>query len=173
MRACGITSASVSTAFAYIADVTPPEIRGAAFGLAGKLFADLTHGLGGWIKGRIAYPPLRPLLGGCVVAPYYDAYGNPVAPVAVAPAPAGADRAEDRVGGAGRAHAPATTPANPANPPAVRFVRPTRPDAAAPGESAAKPDAALPPTVTCCVRTTVAVSRSSRRSRRAVIATGS
>jgi hypothetical protein len=28
------------------------------------------------------------LLGGCVVAPYYDAYGNPVAPVAVAPAPA-------------------------------------------------------------------------------------
>ncbi|WP_296229289.1 hypothetical protein [Ralstonia sp. UBA689] len=28
------------------------------------------------------------LLGGCVVAPYYDAYGNPIAPAAVAPAPA-------------------------------------------------------------------------------------
>ncbi|MDY7509164.1 hypothetical protein, partial [Ralstonia wenshanensis] len=30
------------------------------------------------------------LLGGCVVAPYYDAYGNPIAPMAVAPAPAAA-----------------------------------------------------------------------------------
>ncbi|KAB0474271.1 hypothetical protein F7R11_14995 [Ralstonia insidiosa] len=30
------------------------------------------------------------LLGGCVVAPYYDAYGNPIAPVAVAPAPVAA-----------------------------------------------------------------------------------
>lgn len=30
------------------------------------------------------------LLGGCVVAPYYDAYGNPIAPAAVAPAPVAA-----------------------------------------------------------------------------------
>ncbi|MCE1185433.1 MAG: voltage-gated chloride channel family protein [Rhodocyclales bacterium] len=43
-------------------------LAGAAFGLTGRLFADLTHGLGGWVKGRIAYPPLRPLLGGCVLA---------------------------------------------------------------------------------------------------------
>lgn len=30
------------------------------------------------------------LLGGCVVAPYYDAYGNPIAPAVVAPAPVAA-----------------------------------------------------------------------------------
>jgi H+/Cl- antiporter ClcA len=43
-------------------------IAGALFGLAGKLFADCTHALSGWMKGRVAYGPLRPLLGGCVVA---------------------------------------------------------------------------------------------------------
>jgi H+/Cl- antiporter ClcA len=43
-------------------------IAGAVFGLAGKLFADCTHALGGWIKRRVAYAPLRPLLGGIVVA---------------------------------------------------------------------------------------------------------
>jgi H+/Cl- antiporter ClcA len=41
---------------------------GAAFGLAGKLFAAGTHAFGGWMKRRIAYAPLRPLLGGIVVA---------------------------------------------------------------------------------------------------------
>ena len=35
----GITAASVSTAFAYIADVTPPEKRAAAFGIVGAAFA--------------------------------------------------------------------------------------------------------------------------------------
>src|SRR6202521_1303356 len=34
----GITSASVSTAFAYIADVTPPERRAAPFGKIGVAF---------------------------------------------------------------------------------------------------------------------------------------
>ena len=34
----GITSASVSTAFAYIADVTAPETRAAVFGLIGAAF---------------------------------------------------------------------------------------------------------------------------------------
>jgi DHA1 family tetracycline resistance protein-like MFS transporter len=34
----GITAASVSTAFAYIADVTPPEKRAAGFGLIGTAF---------------------------------------------------------------------------------------------------------------------------------------
>ena len=43
-------------------------IAGAAFGLAGKLFADCTHALGGWMKRRVPYGPLRPLLGGIVVA---------------------------------------------------------------------------------------------------------
>jgi H+/Cl- antiporter ClcA len=43
-------------------------IAGIAFGLAGRLFAGGTHALGGWMKGKIAYPPLRPLLGGIVIA---------------------------------------------------------------------------------------------------------
>ncbi|WP_341678039.1 voltage-gated chloride channel family protein [Niveibacterium sp. SC-1] len=43
-------------------------IAGAAFGLVGKFFADATHALGGWIKRRLAYAPLRPLVGGIVVA---------------------------------------------------------------------------------------------------------
>jgi DHA1 family tetracycline resistance protein-like MFS transporter len=34
----GITAASISTSFAYIADVTPPEKRSAAFGLLGAAF---------------------------------------------------------------------------------------------------------------------------------------
>jgi H+/Cl- antiporter ClcA len=43
-------------------------IAGALFGLVGKLFADCTHALSGWMKRRIPYGPLRPLLGGTVVA---------------------------------------------------------------------------------------------------------
>ncbi len=34
----GVTAASVSTSFAYIADITPPERRSAAFGLVGAAF---------------------------------------------------------------------------------------------------------------------------------------
>jgi H+/Cl- antiporter ClcA len=43
-------------------------IAGALFGLAGKLFADCTHALSGWMKRRVPYGPLRPLVGGSVVA---------------------------------------------------------------------------------------------------------
>jgi H+/Cl- antiporter ClcA len=43
-------------------------IAGAAFGTAGRLFAAGTHALGGWMKRRVQYAPLRPLLGGIVVA---------------------------------------------------------------------------------------------------------
>jgi H+/Cl- antiporter ClcA len=43
-------------------------IAGAVFGLAGKLFAGCTHALGAWFKRRVPYGPLRPLLGGVVVA---------------------------------------------------------------------------------------------------------
>ncbi|GHD79827.1 voltage-gated chloride channel family protein [Vogesella fluminis] len=61
----------------YAVPVVPPValwpllamvIAGAVFGLTGKAFADLTHALGGWMKQRIAYAPLRPLLGGVAVA---------------------------------------------------------------------------------------------------------
>lgn len=43
-------------------------VAGAVFGLAGKVFADGTHALSGWMKKHIAYAPLRPLLGGAVIA---------------------------------------------------------------------------------------------------------
>jgi len=43
-------------------------IAGVVFGLAGLLFTKATHGLTGFMKGRIAWPPLRPLIGGAVVA---------------------------------------------------------------------------------------------------------
>ena len=43
-------------------------LAGAVFGLTGKVFADATHTLGGWMKKRIPYAPLRPLLGGAVIA---------------------------------------------------------------------------------------------------------
>jgi H+/Cl- antiporter ClcA len=43
-------------------------IAGGAFGLAGRLFAECTHRLGGWLKRRIPYGPLRPVVGGIVIA---------------------------------------------------------------------------------------------------------
>jgi len=48
----GITSASFSTANAYIADVTPPEKRGAAFGKLGMAFGIgfvIAPAIGGWL----------------------------------------------------------------------------------------------------------------------------
>ena len=50
----GMTSASFSTAFAYVADVTPPEKRAASFGLLGAAFG----------LGFIVGPALGGLLGG-------------------------------------------------------------------------------------------------------------
>ena len=43
-------------------------IAGALFGLTGKLFADATHILGGWFKRKVSYGPLRPLIGGAIIA---------------------------------------------------------------------------------------------------------
>src|SRR5260221_7106950 len=50
----GITSASISTSFAYIADITPPERRAAGFGKGGAAFG----------AGFILGPALGGLLGG-------------------------------------------------------------------------------------------------------------
>ena len=50
----GITSASISTAFAYIADITPPERRAAVFGKVGAAFGAgfiLGPGVGGLLGG--------------------------------------------------------------------------------------------------------------------------
>ena len=43
-------------------------LAGALFGLTGKLFADGTHAFSGWVKHHIAYAPLRPFIGGLVIA---------------------------------------------------------------------------------------------------------
>lgn len=43
-------------------------LAGAIFGLTGMVFADATHALSAWMKKRVSYAPLRPLLGGVVVA---------------------------------------------------------------------------------------------------------
>ena len=43
-------------------------LAGAVFGLTGKVFADSTHALSAWMKKRVSYAPLRPMLGGGVVA---------------------------------------------------------------------------------------------------------
>jgi H+/Cl- antiporter ClcA len=43
-------------------------IAGATFGVTGKAFADATHALSGWMKQRVSHAPLRPLLGGIVIA---------------------------------------------------------------------------------------------------------
>ncbi len=43
-------------------------LAGAVFGLTGKLFASGTHALAGAMKKYISYAPLRPLLGGVVIA---------------------------------------------------------------------------------------------------------
>jgi H+/Cl- antiporter ClcA len=43
-------------------------IAGMAFGLIGMLFANATHGLSDFMKKRVRYAPLRPFIGGVVVA---------------------------------------------------------------------------------------------------------
>ena len=48
--------------------VTAVTIAGVLFGLVGLLFARATHGLGALVRRTVAYPPLRPLLGGVVAA---------------------------------------------------------------------------------------------------------
>jgi DHA1 family tetracycline resistance protein-like MFS transporter len=57
----GITSASVSTGFAYVADVTPPAQRGARFGIigvafgAGFVFGPAIGGLAGSVDPRLPF----------------------------------------------------------------------------------------------------------------------
>lgn len=62
---------------AYVLSHVPPitpwlllamVMAGVAFGVAGRVFAVGTHALSAWVKQRVAYAPLRPMLGGVVVA---------------------------------------------------------------------------------------------------------
>ena len=41
---------------------------GAAFGLAARIFATLTQAISGFMQRHIAWPPLRPLIGGAAIA---------------------------------------------------------------------------------------------------------
>lgn len=59
-----ITSIPAVTAWGMLAVI----LAGMAFGLTGKVFADTTHWLSAWMKRKINYAPLRPVLGGLVVA---------------------------------------------------------------------------------------------------------
>jgi len=43
-------------------------VAGVAFGLAGRVFARANHALSGFMKQHIAYAPLRPMIGGIVLA---------------------------------------------------------------------------------------------------------
>ncbi|CAN5771991.1 voltage-gated chloride channel family protein [soil metagenome] len=43
-------------------------IAGGIFGLTGKAFAGATHSLSAWMKKQVRYAPLRPLLGGLLIA---------------------------------------------------------------------------------------------------------
>ncbi|QHJ01010.1 voltage-gated chloride channel protein [Xylophilus rhododendri] len=51
-----------------VRSVLAVALAGVLFGLAGRLFAVSTHALGARMRGWVAYPPLRPLIGGVVVA---------------------------------------------------------------------------------------------------------
>ena len=48
--------------------LTATLLAGVLFGLVGMLFANATHGLSAFMKKRIAYAPLRPAIGGSLVA---------------------------------------------------------------------------------------------------------
>lgn len=51
-------------------------LAGIAFGLTGRFFATITHGISHWFKRTIRYAPLRPVLGGAVVAAAVFALGS-------------------------------------------------------------------------------------------------
>jgi H+/Cl- antiporter ClcA len=51
-------------------------LAGVAFGLVGLCFAQGNHALGGWLKRRVPYGPLRPVVGGCAVIALTYALGT-------------------------------------------------------------------------------------------------
>jgi MFS transporter, DHA1 family, tetracycline resistance protein len=76
----GVTSASVTTAFAYVADVTPPEKRAASFGMLGAAFGlgfVIGPALGGYLGG---IDPRLPFWVACVLGTLNGCYGLFVLP---------------------------------------------------------------------------------------------
>ena len=53
---------------ATVAGLSAVLLAGALFGLAGLVFISATHRLQAWARQHIAYSPLRPLIGGAVIA---------------------------------------------------------------------------------------------------------
>ena len=106
----GITAASITTASAYIADVTPPEKRAQAFGMIGAAFG----------LGFVLGPALGGMLGGIDPRlPFWVAAGLqpgqravwPVRPAGIAARPSGARRFSWRARQSGRrAETPALAP---------------------------------------------------------------
>jgi DHA1 family tetracycline resistance protein-like MFS transporter len=81
----GMASSSFSTAGAYIADVTPPEKRAAAFGMIGAAFGlgfVLGPAVGGWLG---ASDPRLPFWGAAVTSLMNTCYGFFVLPESLAP----------------------------------------------------------------------------------------
>lgn len=82
----GIASSSFSTAGAYIADVTPPEHRAAAFGKIGVIFGlgfILGPAIGGWLG---AMDPRLPFWGAAALSLLNACYGLFVLPESLPPA---------------------------------------------------------------------------------------
>jgi DHA1 family tetracycline resistance protein-like MFS transporter len=81
----GITAASFSTASAYIADVTPPEKRAAAFGIMGAAFGVgfvIGPAIGGWLG---AFSPRLPFWAAAVMALANVCWGLFVLPESLPP----------------------------------------------------------------------------------------
>ncbi|GAA5495817.1 chloride/fluoride channel protein [Rubritalea halochordaticola] len=78
-------------AISYLTSIDPPSaffhlelgiflkviLAAILFGLAGTLFAKLTHGIGHVFKSTIKYPPLRPFIGGFIVIGLFHLVGTP------------------------------------------------------------------------------------------------
>jgi MFS transporter, DHA1 family, tetracycline resistance protein len=81
----GAVSASVTTAYAYVADVTPPDGRAKAFGVLGAAFGVgfvIGPALGGWLG---HYDPRWPFWGAAALAFLNGCYGYFVLPESLPP----------------------------------------------------------------------------------------
>ncbi len=81
----GAVSASITTAYAYVADVTPPEARAKAFGLLGAAFGVgfvIGPALGGWLG---EYDPRWPFWGAAALSFLNGCYGFFVLPESLPP----------------------------------------------------------------------------------------
>jgi H+/Cl- antiporter ClcA/PII-like signaling protein len=67
-RLASIPSMSLENFSGGSASLLSAVFAGAVFGLVALLFAETTHRIGHIFKSRISYPPLRPMIGGAMIA---------------------------------------------------------------------------------------------------------